>query len=545
MKAPLLVEALRARDPGAPAALYDTHGENLFRYCWFILRSRDAAQVALRDSLVLAEAHIRHLQDPAMLRPWLYALARAECLRRRQSPGAAPDAVIARPDQPDADRRLIAWQAVTSLDPAEREALELTIRHGMDAGMAARVMGRPAGELQRILTRAGVHLEHALAGEILARHGVHGCPERVAALRGWAGELTVPLREGLVRHAASCEVCCHYLPRNVSAAKVFSLLPVPVPPQAMRLRVMTCFTDPELVGYRMFVAGKVTGFGPAGFPDENAPAAAAPRRRARARLWPGPAAAVVAIAVLIVATIAISRLAGFDTVVRGESSATGSTPLTATPTGGQPGAAGPARSGHGPGAGRSGAPGPPAEAVSTRGPSAPTPLYLRGSAGPVPYQGPSPSGSAGPPPPRAGQLQVSPASLSLGTGSSGEFTLTASGGQVTWSAATASPGITLGGDGGSIPAGQQEVITVTVNRAQAQSGQATITFAPGNEVITVTWTSPGSTSPPPPTTSPTPTVIVSSPSATHTPPPPPAPTPTPTPTPTQPPAPPVIPPTAG
>src|SRR5580658_1242416 len=216
MKAPLLVEALRARDPGAPAALYDTHGENLFRYCWFILRNRDAAQVALRDTLVLAEAHIRHLKDPEMLRPWLYALARAECLRRQESPGAAHDAVIARPDQPDADRRLIAWQAVTSLDPAEREALELTIRHGMDTGQAARVMGRPAGEVQRILDRSGVHLEHALAGEILARHGVHGCPERAEALAGWAGELTVPLRERLVRHARSCQDCERYLPRNVS-----------------------------------------------------------------------------------------------------------------------------------------------------------------------------------------------------------------------------------------------------------------------------------------------------------------------------------------
>src|ERR1700728_3971990 len=189
MKDPLLVEALRARDPGAPAALYDTHGESLFRYCWFILRNRDAAQVALRDTLVLAEAHIRQLRDPDLLRPWLYALARAECLRRQESPGAAHDAVIARPDQPDADRRLIAWQAVMSLAPAEREALELTIRHGMDAEQTARVMGVSATGLRQILGRSGIHLEHALAGEILARHGVHGCPERAAALKGWAGEL--------------------------------------------------------------------------------------------------------------------------------------------------------------------------------------------------------------------------------------------------------------------------------------------------------------------------------------------------------------------
>ncbi|MGH3156096.1 MAG: RNA polymerase sigma factor, partial [Streptosporangiaceae bacterium] len=264
MKAPLLVEALRARDPGAPAALYDTHGESLFRYCWFILRNRDAAQVALRDTLVLAEAHIKQLRDPEMLRPWLYALARTECLRRQESAGTAHDAVIARPDQPDADRRLIAWHAVMSLAPDEREALELTLRHGMDSGTAARVMGLSSGRLRHIAGRSGIHLEQALAGEILVRHGVDGCPERAAALRGWVGQLTVELRERLVEHATSCQVCHHYLPRNVAAPKVYSLLPVPVPPQEMRLRVMTCFTDPELVGYRMFVAGKITSFDQAG-----------------------------------------------------------------------------------------------------------------------------------------------------------------------------------------------------------------------------------------------------------------------------------------
>src|ERR1700727_731672 len=140
MKAPLLVDALRGRDPGAPGALYDTHGASLYRYCWFILRNSGAAQIALRDTLVVAEAHIGRLQTPALLRPWLFALARAECLRRQPSPGAPHDAAIARPDQPDADRRLIAWQAVMSLNALEREALELTIRHDMDVASAALVL---------------------------------------------------------------------------------------------------------------------------------------------------------------------------------------------------------------------------------------------------------------------------------------------------------------------------------------------------------------------------------------------------------------------
>lgn len=536
MKAPHLAEALRARDPGAPAALYDTHGESLFRYCWFLLRSRDAAQVTLRDTLVLAEAHIRQLRDPEMLRPWLYALARAECLRRQQA-GTAHDAVIARPDQPDADRRLIAWHAVMSLDPAEREALELTIRHGMPAELAARVMGLSASGLQQILGRSRGHLEQALAGEILARHGVHGCPERAEALQGWAGELTVPLRERLVKHAESCQICHRYLPRNVAATKVYSLLPVPVPPQAMRLRVMTCFTDPELVGYRMFVSGKITGFDESGFPDENAPAAppSTSRRRRRVRLWAGPAAAVAAVAMLAAAVIVISELGGFGTAVLGVSSATSNSPMTVVPTAsGQPSGSGTA--GHGPAHG--GVASFPAESVNTRGPSAPTRLFLRATSGPIPYQGPTPPsggiGGGGPTPPAQGQLQVSPGDLSLGTGSTGEITLTASGGPVSWSASTTSADLTLSSGGGTLAAGQQAVLTVTVSRAQDPSGQASVTFGPGGEAVTVSWSAPASSSPPPPTV--TPTVIKASPthrpSQPPTPGPPSSPAPTPAPTPT-------------
>jgi DNA-directed RNA polymerase specialized sigma24 family protein len=570
MKAPLLVDALLTRDPGAPAALYDTHGESLFRYCWFILRNRDAAQVALRDTLVLAEAHMRELRDPDMLRPWLYALARGECERRQLAPGTAHDAVVARPDQPDADRRLIAWHAVLSLEPAEREALELTLRHGMDTGLTALVMGLPPAELEQILDRSRIHLEHALAGEILARHGVHNCPERVAALQGWAGELTVPLRERLVQHAMSCQVCGRYLPRNVSATKVYSLLPVPVPPQALRLRVMTCFTDPELVGYRMFVAARVTGFGAVGFPGGEDTAAAPARRTARA--WSGPAAAAVAVAVLAAAVFMISKLGGFSTPVQGVSSASGTHSLAASPTVSlqQPGS-GPAGTPPGHRARSTGA-SAPAESVRTGKGRSPIPLFLRATTGPVPSQKPAPGPTSRSPSPGStgtgtgtgtgtptpvGQLQATPADLSLGTGSTGQITLTANGGPVSWTASPSS-GISLSSSGGTLAAGQQAVVTVTVSRSQQPSGSGTVSFTPDGGQVTVSWSSPASSSPPPPpTSSPAPTVVPpiptpTSPSRLPTPstpptnssapapvPPPastvpaPAPTPTPTPAPTQ------------
>ena len=515
MKASLLVDALCARDPGAPAALYDTHAESLFRYCWFLLRNRDAAQLALRDALVGAEAHIGQLHAPGLLRPWLYALARSECLRRQQSSGARHDAVVARPDQPDADRRLIAWQAVMSLAAEEREALELTIRHGMDAESAALVMGLPTTEIRNLLAEGRVHLEHALAGEILARHGVHGCPERAGALQGWAGEMTVTLRERLMLHAISCQVCGRYLPRNVSATKVCSLLPVPVPPQAMRLRIMTSFSDPELVGYRMFVAARVTRFDQRGFPD-GSPASAAAPRRALARLWSGPAAAAVAVAVLVAAVFTISRLGGFSSPVQGVASSAGTMTGAAPSVTGQRGGSGPAGSSRlRPGRGGLSQ---PAAAISTWGRHGPAALYLRGTPVPAGRPAPDPSRpSASPPPPVSGRLQVSPTQLDLGAGSTGEITLTAEDGPVAWSAWTSSQDLTLSSTGGTIRPGQPVTVTVTVSRSQDASGQATVVFAPGGDTATISWSSPVSNPPPPPpTVTPTPTVIKPTPSPTVT-----------------------------
>src|ERR1700686_1824884 len=80
---------LRASLPGALAELFDAYGDRLFRYCWNLLRNREIAQIALRDTLVVAEAHIARLadpkdpKDPQLLGSWLYALARAECRRQR------------------------------------------------------------------------------------------------------------------------------------------------------------------------------------------------------------------------------------------------------------------------------------------------------------------------------------------------------------------------------------------------------------------------------------------------------------------------------
>src|SRR5690348_14041424 len=146
MKDPRLAAALLESSPDALAELFDAYGDRLFRYCWGMLRSRSRAQVALRDTLLVAQAHIARLadpEDPASLAPWLYSLARAECRRHQPVPPADADESPARLGLAAADARLVSWNAAMSLTDAEFEALDLACRHYVDL---AQVLGLPAGE---------------------------------------------------------------------------------------------------------------------------------------------------------------------------------------------------------------------------------------------------------------------------------------------------------------------------------------------------------------------------------------------------------------
>ncbi|WP_192809564.1 RNA polymerase sigma factor [Actinomadura rudentiformis] len=262
----LLVEALRSRDSGAPAALYEAYADRLYAYCWFQLRGRDAAQVALRDTFIVAESQIDRLRDPDRFGPWLYAIARLECGRRMPYGSQPPDLPVASHDQEDVDQRIMAWQAVLGLAPLSREILELRVRHQLSVPDLAAVFDLPVKEAQSALEQAHDELGVALTAEILAHQGPYGCPERGVILRGRRGEMDHDLRLRLLRHAEECPLCGAFRPRTVSAAKVYGLLPQAEPPDALRLRVMSCFLDPELVGYRLFVATRITEFTPGGFP---------------------------------------------------------------------------------------------------------------------------------------------------------------------------------------------------------------------------------------------------------------------------------------
>ncbi|MFG1688314.1 sigma factor-like helix-turn-helix DNA-binding protein [Nonomuraea sp. NPDC049269] len=300
-----LVESLRARAPGALAALYDAYAEGIHRYCWSLLLSSDGAQVALRDTMIAAEAHAGSLADPGRLRPWLYALARAECLRRRMAePPGADEALAQAPpldDAADADLRIMAWNAIQSLRPGDREVLELSAAHELSTPELAAVLGTAARHVEAAHEEARERLRDAITAEILARKGPYDCPRRAGILTGFSGELTAEMRAQLIGHLPRCLTCSPHRTRQVSAAKVFELLPRVPLPDSLGVRVMSCFADPELLPYRRYVARRSGALDAAGFPVATA---------RHSRKWPQALAGAMAAVATVVAIVVIFQQFG-------------------------------------------------------------------------------------------------------------------------------------------------------------------------------------------------------------------------------------------
>lgn len=156
---------------------------------------------------------------------WLFSLGRAQCLRdgapadgsprdtERQERGGEPSQMAAR--------------AVLSIPPPEREALALNAWHGLSVGEVSAVVGLAAPAVTDLLRSGRTELQRGVAVEVLAGRDASECAERSAILAG--GPAVEPSwRDRLLAHAADCPDCAPHLPREVSAAKVFSLLPFPV-----------------------------------------------------------------------------------------------------------------------------------------------------------------------------------------------------------------------------------------------------------------------------------------------------------------------------
>jgi RNA polymerase sigma factor (sigma-70 family) len=235
-----LVRAATAGDRGAFAAIYDRYADRLHDFCWSVLRDRDEAADATQDAFLVAAERLGQLRDPERLRPWLYAVARSQALRRvRARSRVAPEEEMTELPDPvggpeqaaeRSDLRELVWNAAAGLSVRDRALLDLHLRHGLEGAELGQAMGVEPGHAYVLLSRLRDQVERSLGALLVARLGRDDCPDLAAILSGWDGRFTPLIRKRVARHVDACDTCGE---RRRTAASPLALLaavpPMPAP----------------------------------------------------------------------------------------------------------------------------------------------------------------------------------------------------------------------------------------------------------------------------------------------------------------------------
>jgi RNA polymerase sigma factor (sigma-70 family) len=496
-----IVAAIVAGDPAGLAAAYDNYAPGLYAYCRTLLSEPADAADAVQDTYVIAAAKLDGLREPDRLRPWLYAVARNECYRRLRARGlSAPldAAVEVTSDEPGVELgpereelRGLVVDALSGLNPSDREIIELNLRHVLDGEDLADALGVSRNHAQALASRARGQFEGSVAALLIARAGREQCQELDDMLAGWDGELTILFRKRVNRHIDHCETCGQRKRRELSPAMLLSMLPMVALPAGLREQVLRLVDDvsPVAAGHREMVAQRAEPFDRSGFPKP----VAAPRR----------VYGVQALTVAACVAAAAAILLGAGTVlVLGTLHHKGAPTASAATVGPAAGSQAPLNAGstpvppsspshQGSGGKHIGltitvSPSPSASAPGSSGPTGSSP----GGRSPTPGRTTQPaSPSPSPPPPSPGTLVTSTGSVTLTQNAdgtlSGSFTITAQGGDVsTISIANPSSGLSVSYPG-SLSSGQSATVSLSAASAASLSSETDLTVSPGGTTVAV------------------------------------------------------------
>ena len=340
------VAAVAAGDPAGLADAYDEYAGSLYGYCHWMLGDPDDASDSVQDTFVIAASRLGDLGDARKLRPWLYAVARNESQLRLDGTepglGEAEDLDDQPTDADQAELREFVRTALDGLNPAEREVIELDLRHDLQGADLAAVLGVPRNQAHDLATQARGRLEKALGALLVARTGRRACPDLDMLLDGWDGELTPPDRKQIDRHIDQCDICAGRVDRMLRPAMEQGMVPLFGPPLELRDEVLQLCTSasPGALDYRREVTQRAGPFRPNGFPEPVRP----PRRRILA--LSGMTAAVAGVVIAIAATgivAAIALTGGHPSASSAASATSGQTSQTSSATAAAlPGSTGPA-----------------------------------------------------------------------------------------------------------------------------------------------------------------------------------------------------------
>ena len=497
-----IVAAIVTGDPAGLAAAYDNYAPALYAYCLTLLSAPTDAADAVQDTYLVAAAKLGGLRDPDRLRPWLYAVARNECFRRLRARGlSAPldAAVEVTSNDPDLaldpereELRDLVVDALSGLNPGDREIIELNLRHVLDGDDLADVLGVSSSQAHALTSRSRAQFEGALGALLVARTG-RECEELDGILADWDGEMTVLLRKRVNRHIENCDACGQRKRGELSPAMLLSMLPMVAIPVSLRQQVLQLADDPSPLsdGHREMVARRAEPFDRSGFPKPVAP----PRRVYGVQALTMAACVAVAAAVLLgTGTILIldalhHKGAATASAATIGPTAAGQVPLSAnshqgvTPSPSTTGSGGNGKQHIG-------------LIINVSGSPTPTPSQGQGGGQPSSHSSPtpgrtqpSPSPSQSPPP-SPGTLSVSPGSVTLsGVPATASFTITASGGTVSYSITDPAPpgDLAVSPSAGSLSAGTSVTVSVTVSSTTGLASETDLTVNPGGLTVAVSY----------------------------------------------------------
>ncbi|MBV9449932.1 MAG: sigma-70 family RNA polymerase sigma factor [Streptosporangiaceae bacterium] len=304
------VAAIVAGDQAGLADIYDRYAASLYGYCRNMLHEPADAADAVQDTFVIAAARLNGLRDSHKLRPWLYAVARNECLRKlrsRETPSeiAETEDVTAAEVGESAQRaelRELVRAAISGLNPPDREVIELNLRHDLDGADLATVLGVSRSHAHAMASRARGQLERSLGVLLVARTGRRACPALDLMLTDWDGRLTILLRKRVSRHIDQCEECGERKRSALRPAMLFGLPALPLLPPRLRDRVLHLCADetPAGVETKRSIVKQAGSFGPNGFPR--------PARDRRHGMGDPAAAMVAAVSVAVAAAVIIAMI---------------------------------------------------------------------------------------------------------------------------------------------------------------------------------------------------------------------------------------------
>lgn len=471
-----LTESLRAGDVIALTEVYDAYAPFLFDYCHGLLRDRVEAAGALRNCVIAAREHADRLTEPERLRGWLYAIARKECMRRRDSPNRhtgqeAPEAddglspeQIARRDE----RRKLAHSALAALSGRQRETIDLLVRHELDEVDLCGVLGVPLEDVYPLVEQTRRDLGAGVRAALIAQHHLRDCPGAAALADAWP--LPPQTAAALVRHVAECQACGSRELQVPPPDRLLAVLPIAAIPADLRLDVLTAATAEDRAGNRRAIAAWTEPFDEYGWPLPYEPTVTRAKEKPQRRR--GPVYAVVGAGIT-----AVVVLAGALTAFGGEDDGTSALPEISAQPSISDASGGPIPTESKPvdPSPTSSSPSPSESATPSESPS-PSKTPSRTPTSERPADPPPPS-TREPEPPAAGRLAVSGCEMDWPDDECG-ITIRAVGGPVNWRVTGVSEGLSAGGSGHLSP-GQST--TVPVRKEASCWGERTgsVSFSPG------------------------------------------------------------------